>query len=194
MSTPKKTPAPKKLTTAQDAKYAALLEEFSDFPNIDVLERRLDDPEVPGSTPIRLKDEPDTATDPHGRKRRWHLRWVNGTQPNRYHQVTQGMGYVPVRWDELRSIDDVSDKHEGTPQVRRGDKGQEVLCKMPLPLWTEIRKRRQSLIDKRSGGKAMKEDLQQAAALQFGAEAGDAIGGFIGDVKVGARERVSLEE
>lgn len=165
---------------------AALLAEFADFPNIDVLERRLVNPEVPGTLPIRLKDEPAEHDDPKGLARKWYLRWVNTTIPGRYSGMTTGRGYVPVAWDELQDLEQITERHEGAAHVRRGEKGQEVLVKMPLKLYLEIKRRERARIDARSRSvTAIKSELAAAAESAFGDQAAEAVQGFVGEVKEG---------
>jgi hypothetical protein len=171
----------------------ALLAEFADFPGIDIIERRLENPDLPGSLPIRLKDEPSESQDPHGKKRRWYLRWINAGIPSRFHTITQGRGYVPVVWDELVSRDDIADRFEGAgTQVRRGDRGQEVLVKMPMPLYLAVKRReREKALERLRSSKSIKDDVAQAAASEYGDEAGSFAYDLVGDVKPGdvPRER-----
>src|SRR5687767_5643390 len=92
-----------------DARKAALLDEFKDFPGIKVLERRFDNPDMPGSVDIRLKDELTHSEDPAGKKRLWYLRWIDGKQEGRYSTITAGLGYVPVKVAELQNAEHVTD-------------------------------------------------------------------------------------
>lgn len=153
----------------------ALLEKYKDFKGIKVLERRLDHPDLPGSLPIRLNDEPEYIQDPEGKRRKWYLRWINGGEAGRFSQVTDAMGYVPVYRDELQNQDSVlglAESKDGI--VKRGDKGQEVLVKMPLELYNAIKSRQQQARTRRSrNAKLMKEDLANAAGRSLNSEAGD---------------------
>jgi hypothetical protein len=167
-------------TAAPKAKPSSLLEKFKDFEGIKVAERRLSQPDQPGSLPIRLKDEPSQLEDPQGLKRIWYLRWVNGGQEGRYAQITDGMGYVPVRVSELQNRDAITgifrDKDDTDPIVRRGDRGQEVLVKMPLELYNEIKRRQQEMRTRRgNNAKRVKADLADLAGAQLGDEAGETI-------------------
>lgn len=192
----------KAVTTAQTASTrvssadTALLEKYKDFPGIKVLERRIDHPDLPGSLPIRLKDEPTYLQDPQGKKRIWYLRWINGGEAGRFSQVTDAMGYVPVHRDELQNQDAVlglSDSKDGI--VRRGDKGQEVLVKMPLELYTRIKARQQDARTRRSrNAKLVKQDLANAAGRDLGSEAGDTIHDeFSVEVRRGKRTTIGEE-
>src|SRR3990167_2483057 len=101
----------------------SLLDKYKDFAGIKVLERRFDHPDLPGSLPIRLKDEPTQVEDPQGAQRRWYLRWVNGAIDGRFSQATDGLGYIAVRVDELQNEQAISGLHHaGDGVVRRGDK------------------------------------------------------------------------
>ena len=89
-------------------------------PNISVLERRLQNPFGDGSPAIRLK-EPG-----------WTLHVINANlRPGRYHDVTRNKGWVPVEATEIDGdpLDFGFDVKDG--RVVRGERGQEVLVKMP---------------------------------------------------------------
>ena len=155
----------------------SLLEKYKDFKGIAVLERRLESPDLPGTLAIRLKDEPTHLVDPQGKKRTWYLRWINGGEAGRFSQVTDLLGYVPVRIDELQNPESVlgaSESKDGI--VRRGDRGQEVLVKMPLELYTAIKARQQDLRERRfHNAAAVKSDLANAAGQSLGDEAGETV-------------------
>ena len=133
----------------------ALIEKYADFEGIAVLERRFENPVTPGTLPIRLKDEPTHIQDPLGKKRKWYVRWINGQIEGRTSQVTDALGYVPVHLDELQNpqaVTGLSKSDDGI--VRRGDKGQEFLVKMPLELYTEVKARQRSAIHRRTRKRA----------------------------------------
>jgi hypothetical protein len=185
-------PAPKASTPtgseplATPAALAQLRKQFADFPFIETLERRLLNPEVPGTLPIRLTDEPAEHEDPVGKKRRWHLRWINTAIPGRYQHITQGRGYAPVVWGELRNRDDIADRFEGASEVRRGDRGTDMLVKMPMPYFRLVKRAEREQALKRARSKdAQKEELQQTLGRHFGAQAAEAGAHFVGD---GVRE------
>ena len=161
-----------------------LAEAFADFPTIDILERRLENPALPSSVPIRLVDEPSVDLDPHGRKRKWYLRWINTAMPQRFHTVSSVMGYVPVTWDELTDKNQIADRFEGTAnEVRRGDRGQDLLMKIPYAYYVRIKQKQQAIQAKRDSPTSIKDQLQQEAALRLGPDAGEGVGKFVGDVK-----------
>lgn len=155
----------------------ALLEKYKEFPGIKVLERRLSSPDLPGTLPIRLSDEPAYLQDPQGTKRKWYLRWVNGAQDGRYSQVTDSMGYVPVKIEELQNREAIAGMAESKDGiVRRGDRGQEVLVKMPLEVHTLIKRKQQDLRTRRSrNAKAVREDIANVAGRELGSQAGDMV-------------------
>jgi hypothetical protein len=162
-------------TTVADGLDAELLTKYKDFKGINVIERRLQDPDLPGSVPIRLKDEPAYLQDPLGKKRKWYVRWINGAEAGRFALVTETMGYVPVLRDELQHSDGLmglSDSKDGI--VRRGDRGNEVLVKMPLELYTAIKRKQEDKRQRRARNvKSVREDLANMAGAQVGSQAGD---------------------
>src|SRR5580765_808220 len=170
---------------ATPAALAQLRKDFADFPFIETLERRLLNPEVPGTLPIRLVDEPAEHEDPAGKKRRWHLRWINTAIPGRYQHITQGRGYAPVLWDELRNRDDIADKFEAASEVRRGDRGVDMLVKMPLPYFKLVtRAEREAALRRAKSTATQKDDLAQTLGTNFGPEAAAAAGKhFVGEVR-----------
>lgn len=186
----------KKASSATATLDPDLLEKYKDFKGIGVIERRLQDPELPGSIPIRLKDEPTYLQDPQGKRRKWYLRWINALEAGRFALVTDTMGYVPVRSDELQNAESVmglSESKDGI--VRRGDKGGEVLVKMPHELYTAIKQKQQEARQRRArNAKLVKQDLAEQAGRQIGSEAGDAIhDDFTVEVKRGRRTTIQDE-
>jgi hypothetical protein len=60
--------------------------------------------------------------------------------------------------------------------VRRGDRGQEVLCKQPLEAYNYIKGRQRDAWNaKAMSGKQVKADLAEAAGAELGDEAGQSI-------------------
>lgn len=132
-------------------------------PRVSILERRLLDPRGVGSETIQLR-EGGMA-----------LRWVNTAKPGRYYVATSQQGWEPVRVEELEDPNAIADLYTGTDNyVRRGERGQEILMKMPLDIFQRIQMRKVELNLERER-KAMKETVAQAAANRFGPEAGDYI-------------------
>lgn len=213
-------PAPKKARALPVIDKAALLERFKDYPAFDVLERRFSDPNDPGSLPILLKDEANDAcinSDHQGRMREgatvchlckkptrmWMVRWVNTGIEGRWGQI-KSKGYVRVELSELKDSNDVSDlvrqKEDGGAMdgkvfVRRGDRGGEVLCKMPLEIYNYLKRaQRETQRVRNNSKKAMASDLAEAAGAELGDEAGQTIhdGGI--SVESMTRSRRSLED
>lgn len=159
---------------------AHLREKYKDFAGIGAVERRVLSGELPGSVDLRLKEDPDYLSDPMGRKRYWYLRWINTAIPGRWSNVTQGLGYVPVKLSELRDQDSVADLYrevgDRDPIVKRGDKGKEVLVKIPHELYTLAKHSQKENRDRRSrNAKQVKADMANAAAGALGDEAADTI-------------------
>lgn len=197
------------------ANPADLLERFKDYPAIDVISRRFNDPNDPGSLPILLKDEQANAcvnTDhqhkmkpgaevcdarlPSGVKcgkpaRVWYVRWINTAWEGRWAQI-KAKGYVPVEITELKDEQDVADliklKTDGKTYVRRGDNGKEILCKMPLELFHYVKRQQRDARNARNNSKrAMVEDLSEAAGAELGDEAGQTI--HAGGIRVESMRR-----
>jgi hypothetical protein len=126
-----------KIERALNEELEELKAEFADYPAIEVFERRalLG---MPANLEIRLKDEPlDEA-------RKWYLRWFNFGKEGRADEF-RAKAYVKVRWDELRDYEGVATANRMDEFVRKGERGQEVLGKMPLKLY-EYQKRREALV------------------------------------------------
>lgn len=187
---PRKATAPKPVA----ANPNAILERFKDFPAIDIIARRFSDPNDPGSLPILLADEDRQScvnSDHQNRLRPgatvchlckkparvWYVRFTNTSQENRWSQI-RTKGYVPVEIKELKDEQDVADLvKSGTDKyVRRGDRGQEILVKMPLELYNEIKRlqREKRRVDSKSM-KKLRGELAEAAGRELGSEAGDVI-------------------
>lgn len=159
---------------------AALREKYKNFPGINAIERRVLSGDLPGSVDLRLKEDPDYLADPRGAKRYWYLRWINTAIPGRWSSVTQGLGYEPVKLSELKDQDSIADLYRDVgdrdPIVRRGDKGKEVLVKIPLELYHLAKRAQKDARDRRSrNAKMVKADMANAAAGALGDEAADTI-------------------
>jgi len=181
-----------------DAELAQLLQEHADYPGIEVFERRVVEG-VAASGDIRLKGETPVSEDPQGEQRYWHLRWFNGTKEGRLQQALQE-GYVKVQWDELQSREMVVSEDKTDGFVRKGDRGQEVLHKIPRKLYA-YKKRRDAML--RDGLLSSKSKLQDYLADSTAAAAGnmghnaDEAGSFVHrgidlQISEGQRERITL--
>lgn len=168
-----------------------LLARFKDFPAIDVISRRFNDPNDPGSLPILLKDEdPHCCTNTSHQQRlksgaticalckhparKWYVRYFNLAQEGRNAQM-RGKGYVAVEIKELQDSDDISDLYRSSKDtfVRRGDRGQELLGKQPLALFLEIKRRqRVHRMQQAMSATQLRSDLAESAGSALGDEAG----------------------
>lgn len=188
-------PAPKqKKVVLPQGDPAAIAERFKDFPNIDVLTRRFSNPTDPGSLPILLKDESADAcinsehmnrlkpgaTICHLCKRPariWMVRWANFGMEGRAGQI-RAKGYAGVEIKDLRDTDDVADlfRSDKDTLVRRGDRGQEILVKMPLEAYNYVKGRQRDAWNERAlSGNKVKSDIAEAAGAELGDEAGQSI-------------------
>jgi hypothetical protein len=173
----------------------ALHEAFAGLEALDILDRRLENPTAPTVLPIRLVDEPTELQDPHGKKRRWYLHWFNTSIPNRFHSATASLGYTPVLWEELQDREIIANAFAGSPQVRRGDRGVEVLCKIPLPYYLAIKKKQQAARARTTTPRAMRDEaLAAAAKAGLDGEMDPSIGGVVGDIKLGRERLVSADD
>lgn len=125
--------------TKLDAELASLKEEFKDYAAIEVFERRALSG-VDANLAIRLKGDPDIVADPHGVRCYWKLRWFNFAIEGRA-QRASAEGYIKVNWDDLADSDSVTTGDRTKPYVCKGERGTEVLCKIPLKLYTYKKKR-----------------------------------------------------
>src|SRR3990167_1642562 len=90
------------------------------IPKISVLQKRLAQPFGEGPPPIELKEAG------------WTVHVINTRlRPGRYHDVTRNKGWVPVAPEDVDgNVEDFGfDVRDG--RVVRGDRGEEVVVKMP---------------------------------------------------------------
>lgn len=127
------------LASVPPAKPLTLSEEFADWPELSVLERRLAEPNIETSAPILFKDESSLQ---RGQTPRWYKRWIDTWVPSRLQQLTQKGGYRKATWDLLHDKSEIGDRDETTHDgvVRRGDKGRYVLVYMPYPYYDQIKR------------------------------------------------------
>lgn len=190
-------PAPTRQRAMAPINKEALLEKFKDYAAIDVITRRFLDPNDPGSMPILLHDEDTHAcVDTHHQfrlkenatrcqfcqkpLRKWTVRWVNTSIEGRWGQI-RAKGYVPVEVKELKDEQDVADlvrrtEEDSSVYVRRGDRGQEVLCKMPMELYQYLKRSQRETQRTRNNSKRQQvAELAEAAGSELGDEAGQMI-------------------
>lgn len=191
----------------------AMLAKFKDYPAIDVITRRFNDPNDPGSMPILLKEEASDSchNSDHQNKlpagaptcrickkpaRQWHVRYFNLAQEGRNAQM-RAKGYLPVEIKDLKDADDVSDLYRSDKDtyVRRGDRGQEMLGKIPLELHNEIKRRQRAMLAAQlDSPRALQSDLAESAGRELGDEAGQSIHDGAIKVESMTRSRTTLEE
>jgi len=147
-------------------KHSAVVEAAptTTLPRISVLERRLQNPFGDGSPAVRLKAPG------------WTLHVVNsGLRAGRYHDVTRNKGWVPVEIGEIDGdpMDFGFDVKDG--RIVRGERGQEVLVKMPTRDYAEIQMSKDAHNKRQVGGKAVKQAAVDKAAKEYGDQAADLI-------------------
>lgn len=122
---------------------------------------------------------------------KWHVRWINTSVPGRWATVVHQRGYIPVRVEEIadpRSVIGLHRSPEG--YAVRGDRGQEVLVRMPLEFFERIKRTEaERRLRKQSSSTAQKEQLQNALASKFGGEAAEKLTEWTGGI-AGGTERV----
>lgn len=136
----------------------------SEPPAIAVLERRLQNPFGEGSQPIQLK-QPG-----------WTLHIINANlRSGRYHDVVRNKGWVPVEASEIDGdpMDFGFDVKDG--RVVRGERGSEILVKMPTRDYQKIQMAKDAYNKKLIKPKVVREAAMQKAAKEFGDSAADAI-------------------
>lgn len=149
---------------------AAEPETYEHFPDVEVLDRRLLDPDINASVPIRFTDE--TSLSPYAEPK-YYKRWVDTWQESRVLTLTQRGGYRKAEWSMLADRSDISDRHEATDTfVRRGEKGRYLLLFMPYKQWTAIKtaQAHRRMDRERQFNKSLGAD---SAAKALGARAGD---------------------
>lgn len=182
-----------------DAELAGLIEEFKDYPNIQVFEQRV----LIGadaSMDIRLAGDQPVSVDPHGTTCWWKLRWFNLEKEGRAQQASNE-GYVRVLWSELQDQEMVVTGDRTKDYVCRGQRGLEVLHKIPMKLFTYKKKRDAArLTGKLTSEAGLRDHLANSVAALAGkagdnaSQAGDFVHGkqFVTTVTAGPRETVVL--
>lgn len=165
-----------KVTTVPDV--AGELKRQVDPAKVNIWERRMINPGSESAAPIVLKEEG------------WTLRYVNTSVEGRFHRAVYVQGWTPVTKDELRDSPELLGLAESTDNlVRRGERGVEVLMKIPTVVFERItrEKARREL----ESIKKTREQLANAMASRFGSNAGDwAFGQGVDDGISGLRGKV----
>lgn len=157
---------------------AADLKKNVDPAKVNVWERRMVNPGRESTTPITLKQDGFT------------VRFVNTEVQGRFHRAVYDQGWEPVKVEELRDAPDMLGLTPATDGfVRRGERGQEVLMKIPTVVFKQIQRRKAQL--EIESLRKTKKNLAEAAARQYGANAGDwASGNSIDESISGLKGRV----
>lgn len=129
------------------------------IPSFAVVERRIKygDASALSGPAIELIDQPEPMT----------LYWGNTGREGRHFQLTKRKGWVPVKMTELANRLDIGGDIAETPDgiVARGEKGREVLYKMPTRFYTAVQRRKVDDTLKRSrSASALKQDTLARAA------------------------------
>lgn len=177
---------------APKPKAQSLREQFADWPDIDTLERRLQDPHLESSAPVKFTDEVHL---PKGAKPKWYKRWIDTHIPSRLQILTQpgGGGYRKATWDLIANRSEIADRDETNHDnvVRRGDKGRYVLIYMPFVYWERI-KTQQAIKrnEKERAGMAGIAAAQASAPGKLGG-LGDASGAAAEQIESGFRGSIT---
>jgi hypothetical protein len=145
---------------------------------VNIWERRMVNPGRESVSPIMLREDGFT------------VRFINTEVQGRFHRAVYDQGWEAVKVEELR---DAPDMLGLTPAadgfVRRGERGQEVLMKIPTIVFKQIQKRKGQI--EMDSLRRTRQNLSEAAARQFGANAGEwASGKSIGEDVSGLKGRV----
>lgn len=112
-------------------------ETYQYYPDVELLDRRVLDPQLDRDVTIQFKDETNLRP---GQTPKYYKRWVDTRVPHRYLTLTQRGGYKVATWDMLADKNDIGDRSEGLgAEVSRGEKGQYKLLFMPYAKWMEIK-------------------------------------------------------
>jgi hypothetical protein len=164
---------------ALDREQAALMEEFKDVPNIEVLAHRLQHG-VADAPALRLKvspaglPEPTIAEDPRGETCYWKLRWFNFGIEGRAERF-RAEGYLKVEKSELQDPDSLPSLSTIDQYVRKGERGLEVLGKIPRKVFA-FKKKRDALRNGRmlTSEAAMRDHVSNQVASLAGNSGGNA--------------------
>lgn len=127
----------------------------------------------------------------------WYCRWINTQLDGRWNEVVHRKRFIPVAVRELsdpRALTGFNASPEG--YVTRGDRGQEILVRIPQDIWDRIQQgKADRLRAKIHSQSAQKEQLQNAIAAwpKGGPEAAEAVREFKGTILEGT-ERVERRE
>lgn len=174
---------------------------FKDYPEYKIWERRLADPNDPGTLPILLRDDPEKCCGDLGHAlkaksfakicpvcvhpdsgkrnlpfRRWYVRWGNLGEQERW-STLKSRGYIKTFVKDLRDADEISGLTDAKPEdlVTRGDRRSEVLVRKPFGFFVEEKREQARLRKARMTPKRLKADVVENASSKFGDEAAESI-------------------
>lgn len=130
-------------------------------PQVSILERRLQNPFGDGSPTIKLK-EPG-----------WALHIFDTSRAGRFHIAQREKGWVPVLPEDLDgpAEDYGFDIAEG--RVVRGERGKEILMKMPQRMYDQIAQRKAELTAHSNTPRQLKRAAIEQTAAQYSDQAAD---------------------
>lgn len=131
---PRKKQQPEDETVTTTAAVVEIPDE--EIPSFEVVERRI----LYGDTSALAGPAMELVNQPE----RMALYWGNTGREGRHFQLTKRKGWMPVKMTELANRLDVGGDVTESPDgfVTRGEKGREVLYKMPLRLYEALEKRK----------------------------------------------------
>lgn len=146
-------------------------------PRVEVLQRRLQTPFGAPSSKVRLKEAD------------WDARWFNAAIAADHIWRAKEQGWQGVRPAELADPDQIGG-FAVSPDgfVTRGDKGQELLMKLPSDWRQQIQQKKTEQNTKNMRPGAMKREVAEAAGRHLGDQAGEFVQksvSVVGDVRDG---------
>lgn len=177
------------IAKANDPEKQAAVEEvdpavFTTDPKmVEIWERRIINP------------NPSFAQEIHLKQSGWMTRWINTkAYPGRL-QLAREQGYMPVKPDELKDTSEIVDL-QTSPEgyVVRGDRGEEILMKIPEAVYKKVQRRKVELYNRQYEGKRFKEGIQSAAGEQYSGDHAEAVGLLKGTIKFGTERVAATEE
>lgn len=134
--------------------------------SISVIERRLQGPSV-----HRTSSQPIPLKDPNA----WTLRWENSKiSPDHMWNIVHNLGWTYAEPDDLDCPTDEIGAFVRDNRIVRGERGDEVLMKMPLKDWHRVQKAKTAENLKQTfGKKQMKDAIVSGVAGQHGDRAAE---------------------
>jgi hypothetical protein len=129
------------------------------FERDQIFQRRLENPFGDGSPTVRLKEAG------------WALHIFDTSRPGRFHYARREKGWEPVAPEELDgSANDYGfDVLDG--KVVRGERGKEILMKMPQRMYDLIAQRKAEVTNARNSPARLKAEVMEQTAAQYSDQA-----------------------